>query len=46
MTKYRGDAYHTGFEAHEQGESRSENPYPRGTWDYGEWFSGWDEASF
>ena len=41
----RGDAYHTGYEARAQGEPRTNNPYPVGTWDAGEWFSGWDDAA-
>lgn len=40
-----GEAYHTGYEDHEQGESRFANPYGAGTWDREEWFRGWDEAA-
>ena len=36
------EAYHTGFEAANQGEPRSANPYAKGTWDSDEWFAGWD----
>jgi hypothetical protein len=36
------EAYQTGFEAANQGEPRSANPYSKGTWDSDEWFAGWD----
>jgi hypothetical protein len=36
------EAYHTGYEAANQGEPRSANPYAKGTWDSSEWFAGWD----
>ena len=45
ITNTRGEAYHTGYEAHEQGEQRDTNPYPVGSWDADEWFAGWDEAA-
>lgn len=45
ITNTRGDAYHTGYEAREQGEARDANPYPPESWDAGEWFAGWDEAA-
>lgn len=38
------EAYHTGYEAHEQGEPRTANPYATGTWDSEQWFLGWDDA--
>lgn len=41
----RGESYHTGYEANQQGEARDANPYPTGTWDANEWFAGWDEAA-
>ena len=44
-TNTRGQAYHTGYEAHEQGERRDANPYPPQSWDADEWFSGWDAAA-
>ena len=40
----RSQARETGYEAHEQGEPRSANPYAVGTWESDEWFAGWDEA--
>lgn len=43
-TTTRGEAYHTGYEAHQQGEARAANPYPSGSWDADEWFAGWDAA--
>jgi hypothetical protein len=39
------EAYHTGFEAHAQGEARSANPYGCNTWDFDEWYRGWDAAN-
>lgn len=42
--EYKSEPYHTGFEAHEQGEPRTANPHGAGTWDWYEWFKGWDEA--
>lgn len=44
-TEERSQAFHTGFEAHEQGEPRDANPYAAGTWDSDEWFAGWDDAA-
>lgn len=44
-TTTRGEAYHTGFEARSQGEARTANPYPAGSWDADEWFAGWDDAA-
>jgi ribosome modulation factor len=41
----RSEAYHTGYEAHEQGESRNDCPYATGTWDASEWLAGWDAAA-
>lgn len=43
--KHQSEAYHTGYEAHEQGELRTANPHGKGTWDREEWFRGWDEAA-
>ena len=40
----RSAAYHTGYEAHYQGEPRSANPYAAGTFDAREWFAGWDDS--
>lgn len=40
----RSEAYHTGYEAHQQGEARTANPYAAGTYDSSEWFAGWDAA--
>ena len=45
MNTIRSEAYHTGYEAHEQGESRTANPYPVGSWDADEWFAGYDAAA-
>ena len=36
------DAYNTGYEAANQGEPRTANPYAKGTWDSNAWFAGWD----
>jgi ribosome modulation factor len=36
-----GDAYHTGYEAAKQGESREANPYPQDTWTATNWDEGW-----
>ena len=36
------EAYNTGFEACEQGEPRTANPYAVGTWESDEWFDGFD----
>lgn len=33
-----------GYEANVQGEPRIANPHISGTWEYNEWFAGWDEA--
>lgn len=44
-TEQHSDAYNTGFEAHEQGDSRSDCPYATGTWDASEWLAGWDAAA-
>ena len=41
-TKRFSDAYNTGFEAKQQGEPRTANPYGDGTWESGEWFAGFD----
>lgn len=41
----RGEAYHTGYEAHQRGEARTANPYPSDTWDADEWLAGWDDAA-
>lgn len=38
------EAYNTGYEACLQGEPRTANPYPTGTWDADEWYAGWDDA--
>ena len=43
--EYKSEAYHTGYEAYDQGEPRTANPYSKGTWDREEWFKGWDEAA-
>lgn len=40
----RGEAYHTGYEARVQGEPKSANPYPAGSWDADEWTAGWTDA--
>lgn len=42
--EHKSEAYHTGFEAHQQGEPRIANPYATGTWDSDEWFKGWNAA--
>lgn len=44
-TANRSQAYHTGYEAHEQGEARTANPYPVGAYDSDEWFAGYDDAA-
>lgn len=44
-TTTRGEAYHTGYEACNQGDDRTTNPYSTGTWDADEWFAGWDAAA-
>jgi len=36
------EAYNTGFEACEQGEARTANPYAAETWESDEWFDGFD----
>ncbi len=41
----KSEAYNTGWEAMVQGELRTANPYPTGSWDAGEWFAGWDDAN-
>ena len=38
------EAYNTGYEAHVQGELRTANPYPAGSWDAEAWLAGWDAA--
>lgn len=38
------EAYNTGYEAANQGELRTANPYLAGTWDSDNWFAGWDAA--
>jgi len=38
------DAYNTGFEAANQGEPVSANPYAAGTWDADNWAAGWKAA--
>lgn len=43
-TTQRGEAYHTGYEARVQGEPKSANPYPAGSWDADEWTAGWTAA--
>ncbi len=43
-TTTRGEAYHTGYEAHEQAEPRTANPYPAESLDADEWNAGWDAA--
>jgi hypothetical protein len=43
--EYKSEAFHTGYEAHEQGEKRDANPHGKGTWDREEWFKGFDEAA-
>src|ERR1700693_3826431 len=40
----KSQAYHTGYESCVQGEPRTANPYPSGTWDAGEWYAGWDDV--
>lgn len=45
MTDVTGsEAYNTGYEAHVQGELRTANPYPAGSWDADAWLAGWDAA--
>lgn len=41
----RSEAYETGYEAHEQQEGRTANPYGRGTWEHAQWDEGWASAS-
>lgn len=43
-TNDRSQAYDTGYEARVQGEPKSANPYPAGTWDAEEWIAGWNDA--
>lgn len=43
--EYKSQAYHDGYEHHEQGEPRTANPHGRGTWDREEWFKGYDAAA-
>lgn len=43
-TNDRSQAYHTGYEARVQGEPKSANPYPAGSWDADEWLAGWNDA--
>lgn len=45
MTQNRSEAYHTGYEAHEQGEPKTANPYPAGSYDADEWNAGWADAA-
>lgn len=40
----RSEAYHTGYEAHVQGEPITANPYPAGSYDEKEWIDGWMTA--
>ena len=42
----RGEAYHTGYEASNQGESRDNvtSHYPAATWDAAEWLDGFAAA--
>jgi molybdopterin-guanine dinucleotide biosynthesis protein A len=40
----RSEAYNTGYEAAEQGEENSANPYPAGSYDADEWIAGWNDA--
>ena len=43
----RGEAYHTGYEASNQGESRDNviSHYPLATWEAAEWLDGFAAAS-
>lgn len=43
----RGEAYHTGYEASNQGESRDNvtSHYPAATWDAAEWLDGFAAAT-
>lgn len=47
-TNAKGEAWHTGYEAHEQGEPRSnaEAHYGKGTWEYEQWLDGWERAFY
>lgn len=36
------EAYNTGYEAAVQGEARNSNPYAENTWDWINWFAGYD----
>lgn len=40
----RSAAYHTGYEAYNQGQAYNTNPYPDGSFDADEWDSGWRDA--
>lgn len=37
----QSEAYNTGFEAANQGEPKSSNPYPAGTWNSDNWIAGY-----
>jgi ribosome modulation factor len=43
MTTY-SEAYNTGYEAAQRGESQTANPYLRGTWEADQWLLGWTDA--
>lgn len=45
MTTQESQAYNTGYDAHDRGESRTANPYAPGTWDSDEWLRGWDDIA-
>ena len=48
MNANNSQAYETGYEAHEQGEPRSNVTahYAAGTWESGQWIDGWEAAQY
>ena len=39
------ESYNTGYEAYNQGEARTANPYPPESWAASNWTAGYDDAA-